>query len=193
MVVMSSGTIAVLQSMILHIWDTPGEVFFCTSVTSKLDECVIHSHRNYVTQDILRRILTDYFGYDVHFVMNVTDIDDKVSQKTESNECLSGLLIINQIIERARQDHLFDTFRSQTNTLTSILLSQVRDAWTTYVRDRVSKGVPVNLKPTDGNVNEAWTRISELYKNTEWRQETLKREAKFDMYFTSAVRFTSTV
>lgn len=35
-------------------------------------------NRNYVTQDILRRIMTDYFGYDVHFVMNVTDIDDKV-------------------------------------------------------------------------------------------------------------------
>ena len=34
--------------------------------------------RNYVTQDILRRIMTDYFGYDVHFVMNITDIDDKV-------------------------------------------------------------------------------------------------------------------
>ena len=35
--------------------------------------------RNYVTQDVLRRIVTDYFGYDVHFVMNITDIDDKVS------------------------------------------------------------------------------------------------------------------
>ena len=35
--------------------------------------------RNYVTQDILRRIMSDYFGYDVHFVMNITDIDDKVS------------------------------------------------------------------------------------------------------------------
>lgn len=33
---------------------------------------------NYVTQDILRRILEDYFGYDVHLVMNITDIDDKV-------------------------------------------------------------------------------------------------------------------
>jgi cysteinyl-tRNA synthetase len=31
-----------------------------------------------VTQDILRRIMSDYFGYDVHFVMNITDIDDKV-------------------------------------------------------------------------------------------------------------------
>jgi hypothetical protein len=34
--------------------------------------------RNYVTQDVLRRILSDYFGYDIHFVMNITDIDDKV-------------------------------------------------------------------------------------------------------------------
>ena len=100
-------------------------------------------------------------------------------------------LIINQIIERARQDHIFDTFRSQTNTLTPILLSQVRDAWRTYVRDRVSKGVPENLKPTEGNELEVWTRISELYKNSEWRQESLKREGKFDMYFTSAVRLSN--
>jgi cysteinyl-tRNA synthetase len=34
--------------------------------------------RNYLTQDIIRRILQDYFGYDVNFVMNITDIDDKV-------------------------------------------------------------------------------------------------------------------
>lgn len=36
-----------------------------------------------MTQDILRRIMTDYFRYDVHFVMNITDIDDKVS----SSQC----------------------------------------------------------------------------------------------------------
>lgn len=37
-----------------------------------------------MTQDILRRILVDYFGYDVHFVMNITDIDDKVCQVFKS-------------------------------------------------------------------------------------------------------------
>ena len=31
-----------------------------------------------MTQDILRRIVSDYFGHDVYFVMNITDIDDKV-------------------------------------------------------------------------------------------------------------------
>jgi len=34
--------------------------------------------RNYVTTDVLRRILRDYFGFEVQFVQNVTDVDDKV-------------------------------------------------------------------------------------------------------------------
>ncbi|KAF2971814.1 hypothetical protein GQX73_g1714 [Xylaria multiplex] len=41
-----------------------------------------HSHlghaRNYVSTDIIRRILLHYFGFDVKFVMNFTDIDDKI-------------------------------------------------------------------------------------------------------------------
>lgn len=48
--------------------------------------------RNYVTFDILRRVMEDYFGYDVLFVMNVTDVDDK-------------------IILRARRNHLLARFR----------------------------------------------------------------------------------
>lgn len=45
--------------------------------------------RNYVSTDINRRILQDYFGYNVKFVQNVTDIDDK-------------------IILAARQEYLFE-------------------------------------------------------------------------------------
>ena len=33
--------------------------------------------RNYVSTDILRRIM-EYLGYNIEFVMNITDIDDKV-------------------------------------------------------------------------------------------------------------------
>lgn len=51
-----------------------------------------HSHlghaRNYVSTDIIRRILKDYFGFDINFVMNVTDVDDKVS-------CMGGMLQVN--------------------------------------------------------------------------------------------------
>ncbi|KAJ6219265.1 hypothetical protein RDWZM_005077 [Blomia tropicalis] len=50
--------------------------------------------RSYITFDIIRRILRDYFHYDVFFVQNVTDIDDK-------------------IIRRARQNHLFEKYQSE--------------------------------------------------------------------------------
>jgi len=40
-----------------------------------------HSHlghaRNYVSTDIIRRIMLHFFGYKVNFVMNITDVDDK--------------------------------------------------------------------------------------------------------------------
>ena len=40
--------------------------------------------KSYVQFDILRRIMTDYFGYKVHLCMNITDIDDKIINR--SNE-----------------------------------------------------------------------------------------------------------
>jgi len=51
--------------------------------------------RNYVTFDIIRRILEDYFGYNIKFVMNVTDVDDK-------------------IILRARRNHLVAQYEKET-------------------------------------------------------------------------------
>ena len=42
------------------------------------DAAHIGHARNYMTFDILRRIMTDYFGFDVLYVMNITDVDDKI-------------------------------------------------------------------------------------------------------------------
>jgi len=53
--------------------------------------------RTYISIDILRRVLKDYFKFDVHFVMNITDIDDK-------------------IIKRARQRHFFDQYLNDHKT-----------------------------------------------------------------------------
>lgn len=53
--------------------------------------CMFAFSRSYITFDILRRVLNDYFQYDVEYVMNITDIDDK-------------------IIKRARQLHLFEEY-----------------------------------------------------------------------------------
>lgn len=42
------------------------------------DDAHLGHARNYVSTDILRRILRDYFKFNVDFVMNITDVDDKV-------------------------------------------------------------------------------------------------------------------
>lgn len=39
--------------------------------------------RTYVTFDIIRRILQDYFHEDIEVQMNITDIDDKIIQKSK--------------------------------------------------------------------------------------------------------------
>jgi cysteinyl-tRNA synthetase len=40
--------------------------------------------RTYVSFDVIRRIMTSYFGYNVNLCMNITDIDDKIIMR--SNE-----------------------------------------------------------------------------------------------------------
>ncbi|TEY86575.1 hypothetical protein BOTCAL_0006g00550 [Botryotinia calthae] len=51
-----------------------------------------HSHlghaRNYVSTDIIRRIMKDYFGFDLNFVMNITDVDDKIILKARRQKLL---------------------------------------------------------------------------------------------------------
>jgi cysteinyl-tRNA synthetase len=42
--------------------------------------------------DILRRVLEDYFGYTTTFVMNVTDVDDKIIRRARLNHLLSQYL-----------------------------------------------------------------------------------------------------
>ena len=49
-----------------------------------------------MTFDIIRRILEDYFGYEVFSVMNNTDVDDK-------------------IILKARRSYLYDKYEKENN------------------------------------------------------------------------------
>nr|CAG4649995.1 EOG090X02DZ [Sida crystallina] len=59
--------------------------------------------RSYISFDILRRVLSGYFGYDIFYVMNVTDIDDK-------------------IIKRARQNHLYKLYVDRKLDLPLVIL-----------------------------------------------------------------------
>ncbi|KAG2499369.1 hypothetical protein HYH03_002944 [Edaphochlamys debaryana] len=46
--------------------------------------------RNYLTFDIVRRVLEDYFGYNIQMVMNVTDVDDKIILRARRNYLLNA-------------------------------------------------------------------------------------------------------
>jgi cysteinyl-tRNA synthetase len=56
----------------------PGKVAWYACGPTVYDKSHLGHARNYVSTDIIRRILTYYFNYKVNFVMNITDIDDKV-------------------------------------------------------------------------------------------------------------------
>ena len=49
-------------------------------VVTQYDDAHLGHARNYVSTDIIRRIMRDYFKFDVKFVMNITDVDDKVGR-----------------------------------------------------------------------------------------------------------------
>ncbi|KAH3668692.1 hypothetical protein OGAPHI_002446 [Ogataea philodendri] len=75
--------------------------------------------RNYVTIDINRRIMQDYFGYNVRFIQNVTDIDDK-------------------IIIKARQEYLFAQYKKSHTEISAELKKNVATALQEYI----SKNIP---------------------------------------------------
>ncbi|KAI0166772.1 cysteinyl-tRNA synthetase [Hypoxylon sp. FL1284] len=52
------------------------------------DQSHLGHARNYVSTDIIRRILTHYFGFQVRFVMNFTDVDDKIIIKARRQRLL---------------------------------------------------------------------------------------------------------
>ena len=56
--------------------------FVCSAVFIYTSFLCLLVFRNYVSLDILHRVIEDYFGYNVLFVENITDIDDKVRYNT---------------------------------------------------------------------------------------------------------------
>lgn len=60
------------------------EVTWYTCGPTVYDDSHMGHARTYISFDILKRIMTDYFGYNVKLVMNITDVDDKIIRK--SNE-----------------------------------------------------------------------------------------------------------
>ncbi|GAB1311613.1 cysteine--tRNA ligase [Madurella fahalii] len=87
------------------------------------DDAHLGHARNYVSTDIIRRIMRDYFQLPVQFVMNITDVDDK-------------------IILRARQQYFFEQFKKEhggkaDGALGTTALETIRAAFQQFVRTRL--------------------------------------------------------
>uniref|UniRef100_A0A3B3HSL7 Cysteine--tRNA ligase, cytoplasmic n=1 Tax=Oryzias latipes TaxID=8090 RepID=A0A3B3HSL7_ORYLA len=103
--------------------------------------------RSYISFDILRRILRDYFKYDVFYCMNITDIDDK-------------------IIRRARQNHLLDQYQEKRPAAAQILqdvlsargpfqdkLASTTDPDKKQMLERLDAAVATGLQPLQAAVD----------------------------------------
>ncbi|OAG04795.1 uncharacterized protein CC84DRAFT_1165171 [Paraphaeosphaeria sporulosa] len=119
--------------------------------------------RNYVSNDILRRIMKDYFGFQVQYVQNVTDIDDK-------------------IILRARQQHLLSEFRSQHPQVTADALATTLKAFHAYAAEKLPLLTP-ELKPEDFSSESAEKYASVLAgKSLDGINPPGDKEAKIKMH-----------
>ena len=88
------GILVDLLYMTTRIWAMLGKICFSEEKTShkykynrtivgifKYTSLMMSGFRSYVSFDIIRRILRDYFGYDVFYQINITDIDDKIIKR----------------------------------------------------------------------------------------------------------------
>lgn len=89
--------------------------------------------RSYISFDILRRVLSNYFGYNIFYVMNVTDIDDK-------------------IIKRARQNHLYEQYCNDSKSL-EVLLADYKNVLAEF-QENLAKTTDKDKKDMMENVRK---------------------------------------
>ena len=120
--------------------------------------------RSYISFDILRRVLSDYFGYDILYVMNITDIDDK-------------------IIKRARQNYLYEKYVEEARTLDevlddakSVMCSFESTVKTTNDPDKKAmvQKMLCNVEKAIENLNDA-VKSKDVAKITEFQELLLKK------------------
>lgn len=109
------------------------------------DDAHLGHAKNYVSTDIIRRIMTDYFGFHVKFVMNTTDIDDK-------------------IILRGRRQYLLSRFKeeyaNENDSVNESVLADVKAAFRHYI----GKNLPA--LPSDTTPEGYSKAVSKAYKGT---------------------------
>ncbi|XP_072278290.1 cysteine--tRNA ligase, cytoplasmic isoform X2 [Pyxicephalus adspersus] len=123
--------------------------------------------RSYISFDILRRVLKDYFKYDVFYCMNITDIDDK-------------------IIKRARQNYLFQQYKENQPQPDALLkdvkialvpfvekLSETTDPDKMQMLEKIHNAVTAAVRPLEEAIDK-WAPVEEIQS---YAQTLLKESA----------------
>ncbi|XP_069079114.1 cysteine--tRNA ligase, cytoplasmic isoform X1 [Pleurodeles waltl] len=100
--------------------------------------------RSYISFDILRRVLMNYFKYDVFYCMNITDIDDK-------------------IIKRARQNYLFEQYKEK-RLPAAQLLEDVRVAMQSFSDNLIKTTDPDKRQMLERIQNAVTSSVEPLAK-----------------------------
>lgn len=137
----------------------PGQVTWYSCGPTVYDHSHMGHARNYVSTDICRRILQDYFGYNVKFIQNVTDIDDK-------------------IIIAARQQYLFDEKIASVYTEKNDELTNQSKVYLQYYIEK-------NLPEFSGDVEKDFLNWTKSINNLE---ELKVQKPKLPMYLTAATK-----
>ncbi|ROW12462.1 hypothetical protein VMCG_00508 [Cytospora schulzeri] len=136
------------------------------------DDAHLGHGRNYVSTDIIRRIMRDYFRLPIQFVMNITDVDDK-------------------IILRARQHHFYEKLKKENEGRadeppSASVLETTRAAFQQYLRMRLP------LLPADATPETYDKLVGEHYKRVLDGQALVPgdapgdKEAKLKMHLKAA-------
>ena len=98
----------------------------------------------------MRRVLSDYFNYDVLYVMNITDIDDK-------------------IIKRARQNYLYETYINENHSLEEVL-TDTKEVMTTFEntveattdpdKKQMYESMRVKIKESIGKLEDTMKKVN---------------------------------
>lgn len=117
--------------------------------------------RSYISFDILRRVLTDYFNYNVLYVMNITDIDDK-------------------IIKRARQNHLYQEYLQSSPSLEKCLddYAEVLKLFQAKLEENTDPDKRIMLEGMINKMEVGVKRLTEVVKSANGTEDKVKEEQK---------------
>lgn len=149
--------------------------------------------RSYISFDILRRVLSDYFGYQIHFVMNITDIDDKIIRRARQNFLFEEYVNKNSPLEQFVDDVAIsmETFRRKAAENTDPDKQIMMDKIIVNVSQGVESLTKAIESADDDAINQARSHLQEVSKSPvcDWLDSQFGATVRDKKIFDKLTRF----